>query len=166
MDVAGARAEHGMSRWECGATKAVAEANMDAEAAKQATAVIALARTKLIKMAEDLAAVKAARTKEAAEAQAYRRKVEECKRQKTLHAFFARPLEHEARPRAPPEALGEGYTARNISSGTFANHVRAIETSIIQTADDPLKQLQLAAAVNQRMQGIRQVRDQDQEVWG
>jgi hypothetical protein len=48
----------------------------------------------------------------------------------------------------------------------FANHVRAIETSIIQTTDDPLKQLQLAAAVNQRMQGIRQLRDQDQEAWG
>ena len=48
----------------------------------------------------------------------------------------------------------------------FAQHVRAIENNIIQTTTDPLKQLQLAAAVNQRMRGIRQLRDQDQEAWG
>ena len=32
-------------------------------------------------------------------------------------------------------------------------------------ADDPLKQLQLASAVCQRMQGIRILRDRDQEAW-
>ena len=74
-------------------------------ASKQAAAVIALARTKLMKMAEDLAVVKAARAKESAEAQAYRCTVEASKRQRTLHAFFARPLEHEARPYLPYHAI-------------------------------------------------------------
>lgn len=51
-------------------------------------------------------------------------------------------------------------------AGTFANHVRAVEILITQTAkDDPLKQLQLAAAVNQRLQGVRHLRDKDQEAW-
>ena len=32
--------------------------------------------------------------------------------------------------------------------------------------DDPLKQLQLAGAMNQRLQGVRDLRDRDQEAWG
>lgn len=96
-----------------------------------------------------------------------RRKTEAEKRQKTLHSFFSRPLQHEVRPRAAPETLGEGYTNRNITSGCFAQHVKAIETRIIEVAnDDPLKQLQLASAVVNRMQGIRHLRDKDQEAWG
>ena len=31
--------------------------------------------------------------------------------------------------------------------------------------DDPLKQLQLGAAINQRLQGIRDLRDRDHEAW-
>ena len=107
-----------------------------AMAVKQATTVIASARTRLMKMAEDLAVVKAARAKEAAEAQAYRRKMEASKRQKTLHAFFASPLQHEARPRARPEALGEGYTARNLTSGIFASTRSHRENGAIAFADD------------------------------
>ncbi|KAL3902095.1 MAG: hypothetical protein SGPRY_012188, partial [Prymnesium sp.] len=114
-----------------------------------------------------------------------RRKTDAEKRQKTLHFFFNNPLQHDVRRRSTQEALGEGYTARNLTSGasptyivsrdgesiylcmaagTFANHVKAIETRIIEIAkDDPLAQLQLAAAVNQRLQGIRHLRDEDQE---
>jgi hypothetical protein len=117
-------------------------------------------------LAEELASIKEARSKEAAAALEYRRKAEASKRQKTMDAFLTRPLQHDARPHAPPAELGEGYTNRNIASGTFAQHVKAIETSIINVTIDPLKQLQLAAAVNQRMQGIRQLRDQDQVAWG
>ena len=63
--------------------------------------------------------------------------------------------------------LGVGYTARNISSGIFAQHVRAMEKQIINLCpDDPLKQLQLGAAINQRLRGIRDLRDKDQEAWG
>ena len=79
-----------------------------------------------------------------------------------------------AQPRGPPAELGQSYTARNITSRTFAHHVTRImmihsliETSIIELSNgDPLKQLQLAVAVNQRMQGIRELRDKDQEAWG
>ena len=92
---------------------------------------------------------------------------EECqKRQKTLKMFFTME-QPKTQPRGPPAELGQGYTARNITSRTFAHHVTAIETSIIELSNgDPLKQLQLAVAVNQRMQGIRELRDKDQEAWG
>lgn len=97
---------------------------------------------------------------------AFRRKVSNEKRQRTLEHFFRAPLPHDTRHRGEPESLGEGYTDRNISSGLFSQHVKAIEMQIISTAkDDPLKQLQLAAAVSQRMQGIRHLRERDQEAW-
>ena len=99
--------------------------------------------------------------------QTQQRKEHAEKRQKTLQQFFQSPLQHKARPRAEPEQLGVGYTARNISSGCFAKHVHALEMKIIELCpDDPLKQLQLAGAMNQRLQGVRDLRDRDQEAWG
>lgn len=134
---------------------------------RYADEIIEQIRERLVCTAKELAAEKQARKKEAEAAAAAKRKAEAAKRQKTLHAFFSRPLDHEARPRAPPEQLGEGYTERNIISKTFAHHVTAIESRIIEVAgDDALKQLQLAAAVNKRMQNIRYIRDKDQEAWG
>ena len=65
-----------------------------------------------------------------------------------------------------PEQLGAGYSQRNLESKTFSHHVSAIELNIIKlSGGDPLKQLQLAFAVNQRMQGIRYLRDRDEEAW-
>lgn len=59
-------------------------------------------REKLKVAAAELATLKEARKKEAAIASEYKRKVEASKRQKTLNDFFAHPLPHDARPRAPP----------------------------------------------------------------
>lgn len=103
-----------------------------------------------------------------AKAKALERKAEGGKRQKTLHSFFNNtPAINNVRPRTVPEELGQGYTERNITSKTFAHHVTAIEDHIIELSrGDPLKQLQLAAAVNQRMEGIRHLREKDQEAWG
>lgn len=73
------------------------------------------------------------------------------------------------RPCEAPRCLGEGYTERNVSSKTFSHHVVSIieNRRIIELAHgDPLKQLQLAAAINQRMHGIRDLRDRDHEAWG
>ena len=72
------------------------------------------------------------------------RQAESKRRQSTLDAFFRNPLQHQVRPCTVPAELGEGYTARNIASGCFAQHVKAIEDHIIGLGkDDPLKQLQV-----------------------
>ena len=143
-----------------GAAEAMAAAEMFAVEIK--TRLEAMAA----QLAEERAKGKAgAAALEALEEQ--RRRDAAAKRQKTLTAFFAKPLEHQARPRAEPVQLGVGYTERNISSGCFAQHVKALETHIVQLClDDPLKQLQLGAAINQRLQGIRDLRDRDYEAWG
>jgi hypothetical protein len=109
-----------------------AQLAMAVKAAREETLVqtgelMARIESRMGALASELAEVKAARRKEALEAQAYKRQAESGKRQKSLDAYFSRPLQHDVRPRAPPDALGEGYTARNISSGVFAQHVRAIE---------------------------------------
>lgn len=137
------------------------------EGLRSADELVKQIKEKLQETACELKTVKDARKREAHMASEYKRKVEASKRQKSLTDFFASPLPHDARPRAPPEVLGEGYTERNISSKTFSHHVAAIEGRIIEMSHgDPLKQLQLAAAVNQRMQGIRELRDKDHEAWG
>lgn len=124
--------------------------------------IIAEVKTRLEATARDLAESRRA----VAALRKTQRQMEAAKRQKTITSFFARPLQHDARPRPAPEELGEGYTARNIMSKTFAHHVTAIEDRINELSQgDALKQLQLAAAVNQRMQGIRQLREKDQEAW-
>ncbi|KAL1527664.1 hypothetical protein AB1Y20_009050 [Prymnesium parvum] len=113
------------------------------QGARQADRVIEEIRGRLHTLAQELAKEKEQRKKAAAAELQLRRKVDASKRQKTLEAFFARQHpSHEARPRAPPAELGEGYTDRNISSGVFARHVKALEECIVQIAkDDPLKQL-------------------------
>lgn len=141
-----------------------------AGAVAAAEGVVLEAKARLEAMATELTELKAKASAGAAAVQqleAQKRREAAAKRQKTMTAFLTKPLQHQARPRAEPEQLGSGYTARNISSGCFAQHVRALETQIIQLApDDPLKQLQLGAAINQRLQGIRDLRDRDQEAWG
>lgn len=77
------------------------------------------------------------------------------RRQSVLKSFFSSPCEHQMRPHAPPTELGSGYTQTNVTSGILGRHVKAIELHILELSKgDPLKQLQLAAAVCQRMQGI------------
>lgn len=145
---------------------------------------------RLRRMAAELKKAKEEARKALNAEQEMRRKADATKRQKTLHMFFSQPLPHQARPGSTPSELGEGYTRRNITSGVmmlmllvcisaladldciqcgpglFAQHVKAVEILITQTAkDDPLKQLQLAAAVNQRLQGVRNLRERDQEAW-
>lgn len=133
----------------------------------EADAVVKAIQERMDKMWSQLVDIKAKAAKERAEAAAFRRKVDHDKRQKTIQHFFCNPLQHDVRLRSEPEKLGEGYTARNISSGLFAHHVKAVEMQIVTMAkDDPLKQLQLAAAVSHRMQGIRSLRDRDHEAWG
>lgn len=128
--------------------------------------IIAEMKKRLETTARDLAESKAACRRAVAASRKVQREMEAAKRQKTITSFFAKPLQHDARPRTTPEELGEGYTARNIVSKTFSHHVTAIEDRINELSQgDALKQLQLAAAVNQRMQGIRQLRDKDQEAW-
>lgn len=120
--------------------------------------------SKLLNTAKELACVKEARKAEAAAALAYKRQTEAAKRQKAITQFF---MPQDGRPRPAPEALGEGYTDRNITSKTFSHHVTDVEVRIIELSrGDPLKQLQLAAAVNQRMHGIRALREKDHEAWG
>lgn len=126
--------------------------------------LVSVIQSKLEKTASDLVAEKAARKKEAAAAFAYRRQQEANNRQKAITHFFMpqgiRPCE------APAASLGEGYTERNVSSKTFSHHVTIIEKRILELSHgDPLKQLQLAAAINQRMHGIRDLRDKDHEAW-
>ena len=103
-------------------------------------------------------------------AEAAKRTAEAAKRQKTLEAFFNAPPPApgvKTRARGEPEQLGSGYTQRNVTSGCFAQHVKAIEDHIINVSQgDSLKQLQLATAISQRMNGIRQLRDRDMEAWG
>ena len=105
-----------------------------------------------------------------AKLKADQRAAEATKRQKTLEAFFYAPPPApggKVRARGEPEELGSGYTQRNTTSGCFAQHVRSIEEQIVDLSKgDALKQLQLAAAVSQRMNGIRQLRDRDMEAWG
>lgn len=133
---------------------------------QKAEAVILDIKGRFEQMWKELVKTKEVLNKEREEGAAFRRKVDSEKRQKTLQHFFKNPLSHEARPRGEPVKLGEGYTERNLSSGCFAQHVKAVELHIISLAkDDPLKQLQLAAAISQRMQGIRHLRDRDQEAW-
>ena len=147
-----------------------ARAEGAAEAAVLAERVAVEAKARLESMATELADAKAAaKAGEAAlaAAEAQKRRDHAAKRQWTMDRFLANPLAHTARPRNEPEQLDQGYTTRNIASGCFAQHVRAIETKIIELCpDDPLKQLQLGAALNQRLLGIRSLRDRDQEAWG
>ena len=86
--------------------------------------------TRLEAMAADLAKARAeAATGAAAVALVEDRRRREAaeKRQAALTSFFEKPLQHQARPRAEPEVLGKGYTARNISSGFFANPLLLLE---------------------------------------
>lgn len=133
---------------------------------RQADVIVQSIKERMEELWIRLRELKKKQQKEKHEAASYRRKVEVEKRQKTLKHFFANPLQHEARPRAEPERLGEGYTERNISTGVFAHHVKAVEMQILALGKgDPFKELQLAAAVSQRLQGIRSLRDLDHEAW-
>lgn len=137
-----------------------------AEAASKAEIVVKSIKNRMDELWTQLTDLRKRHEKEKKEAADLWRKTESEKRQKTLEHFFANPLQHVARPRKEPESLGQGYTERNIASGSFAQHVKAVELQIITLAkDDPLKQLQLAAAVSQRMQGIRTLRERDLEAW-
>ena len=136
------------------------------EGSRQAETVITAIRGRLDNMFKDLQRERATLAKLKAD----RRAAESTKRQKTLISFFKAPPAApggEVRARGEPEQLGSGYTERNMTSGCFAQHVKAIEELIVETSKgDALKQLQLAAAVSQRMNGIRQLRDRDTEAWG
>ncbi|KAL3922462.1 MAG: hypothetical protein SGPRY_004551, partial [Prymnesium sp.] len=88
--------------------------------AGQAKLVIAEMHARLSQLALELEQTRdEARRAHNAEAQ-MRRKADAAKRQKTLHAFFDKPLGHEARSRAAQAQLGEGYTSRNTSAGALS----------------------------------------------
>lgn len=132
------------------------------EAMRLADNVLADMKARLAAMHDELVATKA----NARRLQLQARQADATKRQSTLDSFLRQPQHAIAHARPPPEQLGVGYTTRNISSKTFSHHVTAIEEHILKLSHgDPLKQLQLAAAVNQRMQGIRSMREKDQEAW-
>lgn len=87
---------------------------------QEANAIIADIQKRLGAMAAQLGKAKEESHRAASAERALRRQVEAGKRQKTLHAFFSAPLTHQARPCTTPEALGEGYTERNIASGLLS----------------------------------------------
>lgn len=138
------------------------QARVQEEAERLADDIVQSTREKLTLLQKELSSIRL----EAAKLRQRERQAQADKRQQTLHSFFGQPRGPEARPRAQPEELGQGYTDRNISSKTFSHHVLEIEQHIgVLSKGDALKELQLAAAVNQRMQGIRTLRDKDQEAW-
>ena len=95
--------------------------------------IVAEVEARLEQLAEQLVASKKQCANEAAAketALAVARKASAVGRQRKILTFFTKPLEHQARPCATPLELGEGYTNRNILSGTFALHVKAIEVML------------------------------------
>ena len=138
-----------------------------AETAHESEIVVAELRRRMDKMFQELQHEQATVQK----LKAAQRAAEAAKRQKTMTAFFqvVPPVPgSNVRPRGAPAELGNGgYTQRNVTSGCFAQHLKALEDQIISiSGGDALKQLQLAAAISQRMNGIRQLRDRDMEAWG
>lgn len=86
----------------------------------------------------------------------------ESKRQRTLSAWFQRPEGERPALQLPTRSShfhvsadrAKGYSASELQR-TFRSHVERVEHFIEGMVSDPLKQLQLADAVNRRFQGIR-----------
>ena len=142
-------------------------ASQQAETASQeAEAVVVQIRGRLDEMYKELERER----RESAKLRVAVRVVEAGKRQKILAALFSNSPPPapggQTRCRGEPAELGSGYTQRNVASGCFLKHVKAIEDQIIDASQgDSLKQLQLATAVSQRLNGIRALRDRDIEAW-
>ena len=97
-------------------------------------------------------------------------KLMSARRQGTLANWLRRPEEDRPSMQLPTRAshfdvdaaLANGYSQSELSR-TFRSHVEKVEHFIEQMVSDPLKQLQLADAVNRRFAGVRSSLPRDDE---